>query len=38
MPELKTRRNDDDVDAFLDSVENETRRRDAKVIRSLMEA
>jgi hypothetical protein len=37
MPELKTRRNDDDVDAFLDSVENETRQRDAKVIRSLME-
>lgn len=36
MAELKTSRNDGDVDAFLDSVDNETRRRDALVMKDLM--
>lgn len=36
MAELKTKRNDADVDEFLDSVENQTRRRDALAIRDLM--
>lgn len=37
MAELKTRRNDGDVDAFLDSIEDETKREDAKAVRTLME-
>jgi hypothetical protein len=37
MAELKTTRNDGDVDAFLDSVENETRHRDAKAINKTMQ-
>ncbi len=36
MAELKTQRNDGDVDAFLESVDNETRRRDAFVVKDLM--
>lgn len=36
MAELKTTRNDGDVDAFLDSVDNEVRRRDALTIKELM--
>ncbi|MFV1985703.1 MAG: DUF1801 domain-containing protein [Gemmatimonadota bacterium] len=36
MAELKTRQNDADVDAFLDGVENEKRREDARVILDLM--
>lgn len=36
MSELKTRRNDADVDAYLDSVENPRRREDARRILALM--
>jgi hypothetical protein len=36
MAELKTSRNDGDVDAFLDSVEDETRRRDARDLRRIL--
>lgn len=36
MAELKTTRNDGDVDEFLNSVEDETRRRDGLVMRDLM--
>lgn len=36
MAELKTTRNDGDVDDFLDSIENPTRRRDAIRMRDLM--
>jgi len=36
MAERKTSRNDSDVDAFLSSVDNETRRRDAMTVRDLM--
>lgn len=36
MAELKTKRNDEDVDAFLESVENETRRRDAFTVKEIM--
>jgi hypothetical protein len=36
MAELKTTRNDGDVDEFLNSVEDETRRRDSLVMRDLM--
>lgn len=36
MAELKTQRNDGDVDAFLNSVDNEIRRRDAFAVRDLM--
>jgi hypothetical protein len=36
MAELKTRKNDGDVDAFLNSVENETRRRDAFKVKDIM--
>ena len=36
MAELKTQQNDGDVDAFLDSVENETRRHDAFAIKDVM--
>lgn len=38
MAELKTTRNDGDVDAFLDSVDNEIRRRDAFAVKELMSA
>ena len=37
MSDLKTRRNEKSVDAFLDSVENPTRREDARRILELME-
>ncbi len=37
MAEPKTKKNDADVDAFLDAVENEGRRQDAKEVRALME-
>ncbi len=37
MAELKTRPNDGDVQAFLDSVPDEGRRADAKVVCALME-
>lgn len=36
MAELKTQRNDGDVDAFLESVENERRREDAFVVKEIM--
>ena len=36
MSELKTRQNDGDVDAYLDSVENPRRREDARRILTLM--
>ena len=36
MSELKTRQNDGDVDAYLDSVENPNRREDARRILVLM--
>ena len=36
VSELKTQQNDGDVEAFLDSVENETRRRDALTINQMM--
>jgi hypothetical protein len=36
MAELKTQQNDGDVDAFLASVENDTRRRDAVTIKEVM--
>ena len=36
MAELKTTRNDGDVDLFLQSVDNDTRRRDALAVRDLM--
>ena len=36
MAELKTQRNDGDVDAFIESVENDTRRRDAKTMLETM--
>jgi hypothetical protein len=36
MAELKTQQNDGDVDAFLNSVDNETRRRDAFVVKEMM--
>lgn len=36
MSELKTRRNDGDVDAYLDSVENPRRREDARRVLTLM--
>jgi hypothetical protein len=37
MSELKTKRNDDDVDAFLHGVENEKRRRDAMVVKTMLQ-
>ncbi len=37
MAELKTQRNDGDVDAFLDAVEHDGRREDAFVLRAMME-
>ena len=36
MSELKTRRHDGDVDAYLDSVENPRRREDARRVLTLM--
>jgi hypothetical protein len=36
MAEVKTQRNAGDVDAFIASVENETRRRDAAAIKETM--
>ena len=36
MSELKTRQNDGDVDAYLDSVENPRRREDARQVLTLM--
>ena len=36
MAEPKTQRNDGDVNAFIDSVENDTRRRDAKTMVETM--
>ena len=36
MAELKTSKNDRDVDAFLDSIEDDTRRVDAKAVCALM--
>ncbi len=36
MAELKTQRNEDDVDAFLDAIDDERRRADAKAIREMM--
>lgn len=38
MAELKTRKNRGSVQAFLDSVENEKRRKDARVVLELMQA
>lgn len=38
MAELKTVRNDGDVDEFLESVENDIRRADARDVRELMAA
>jgi len=38
MAELKTQRNDGDVDRFLESVESDTRRADAREVRELMAA
>ncbi len=37
MAELKTRKNDGDVDAFLNSIEDETKRSDSFKIKDLME-
>ena len=36
MAELKTKRNDGDVDAFINSVENERRRTDAFAVNEIM--
>ena len=36
MAELKTKPHGGDVDAFLDAIENETRRRDCRALRELM--
>ncbi len=36
MAELKTKKNDEDVEAFLASIENETRRRDSYTVNELM--
>lgn len=36
MSELKTQKNDGDVEGFLNSVENETRRRDAFAVKDIM--
>lgn len=36
MAELKTQRNEDDVDAFLDAIDDERKREDAKAIREMM--
>lgn len=36
MAELKTQKNEGDVDAFIASVENDTRRRDAETVKEMM--
>lgn len=36
MAELKTRKNDGDVEAFLDGIENEKRRADCRAVVELM--
>lgn len=36
MAELKTKKNDGDIESFISSVENDTRRKDAEVLLSLM--
>lgn len=36
MAELKTRETDGDVDAFLESIENDTRRRDGLALKDMM--
>jgi len=36
MAAAKTPRNDDDVDAFIDAVENETRREDCRTVVALL--
>lgn len=36
MAELKTQKNDGDVEAFLGSVENDRRRRDAQTVNEIM--
>jgi hypothetical protein len=36
MPELKTQRNEGDVDAFINSVEDDVRRRDAAEVKEIM--
>jgi len=36
MAELKTKKNDDDVGAFLESVDNDRRRRDALAMNEIM--
>lgn len=36
MAELKTQKNDDDVEAFLESIEDDTRRRDARIVNEIM--
>ncbi len=36
MAELKTQRNQDDVDAFLDAIDDERKREDAKALREMM--
>jgi hypothetical protein len=37
MAELKTARNDGDVDAFIEAVEDDTKREDCRTLRALME-
>jgi len=37
MAELKTKENDQDVDTFIDSLENDNRRKDCLTTRALME-
>lgn len=36
MAELKTQQNDADVDAFLESIENDVRRRDSYTLKEMM--
>ena len=36
MAELKTQRNQDDVDAFLDAIDDERKREDSKALREMM--
>ncbi len=36
MAELKTKKNDGDIESFISSVENDTRRKDAEALLSLM--
>ncbi len=37
MAELKTKRNDASVDAFLDGIENEKRREDCRAVMTIMQ-